>query len=135
MYNSNNNNNNNLIIGYDSKRVMRFIDVILIYRLSRFLAVADRQDCQGVSPMDIVTSRKLNYCNLVFTSYQRYRDRLANMQATLGGAADEKRDENEKLQDEKNIVEQIEEPDEDYGIERVVDPVDRGYCLPSSLRN
>ena len=35
--------------------------------------------------MDLVTSRKLNYCNLVFTSYQRYRERLASVQASLGG--------------------------------------------------
>ena len=77
--------------------------------------------------MHLVTSRKLNYCNLVFTSYQRYRERLACLQASLGGAVDEKND--DKLQeDEKSIVEQVEDPDEGYGIERV-ESKDNRYSL------
>jgi len=81
-------------------------------------AVTDRKDCQGVSPMHLVTSRKLNYCNLVFTSYQRYKERLENLQANLDGAGSEK-NVNEKLLEEKNVVKQVEEPEEDYGIEIV----------------
>ncbi|XP_065055290.1 ankycorbin-like [Rhopilema esculentum] len=46
-------------------------------------AVSDRKDNQGASPFDFVTSRNLNYCSLVLTSYQRYREKLSNMHAKL----------------------------------------------------
>ena len=90
--------------------------------------MADRPDCQGVSPLHLVTSRKLNYCNLVFTSYQRYRERLACVQGSLGGVVDEKNDDEKLQEDEKNMVEQVEDLDEGYGIERV-ESKDKRYSL------
>ena len=86
--------------------------------------------------MHLVTSRKLNYCNLVFTSYQRYKERLERLQANLGGAGNEKNVNNEKLQeDEKNIVKHVEEPEEDYGIEIVKEESkDKRYiCIFSAV--
>eukprot|EP00794_Sanderia_malayensis_P014094 gene14094-15566_t len=43
------------------------------------------EDCdkQGAIAMDYAISRKLNYCIMVFTSYQKYRERLQNMHAKL----------------------------------------------------
>eukprot|EP00112_Aurelia_sp_Birch-Aquarium-sp1_P005709 Seg1647.7 transcript_id=Seg1647.7/GoldUCD/mRNA.D3Y31 product="Ankyrin repeat domain-containing protein 55" protein_id=Seg1647.7/GoldUCD/D3Y31 len=61
---------------------------VVDFLLSRGAAV-DRLDNQGASSLDYVCNRKLNYCNLVFTSYQRYKERLANMHAKLNSAKPE----------------------------------------------
>ena len=73
--------------------------------ISLILAAPDRFDSQGVAPIDLITSRKLNYCHLVFTSYQRYRERLASMQANLGGTVNEGNVEDQNSPNEAQNVE------------------------------
>ena len=72
------------------------------------LAAPDHVDSQGATALDYANNRRLNYCILVFTSYQKYKERLKTMHAALTSSNNQ----NNRMRQCEEVQPEIEEEEE-----------------------